>query len=409
MNLTDSVTAAIWTPAGRGAVALVRVSGELSKHFSSSESVFPFQSVNRQDTWKLPLNRITFGHWGSPETTREDVVVCRIAESLIEIHCHGGTAAVSRVMSDLTTAGVIEVPWQAQFRSQTPEPDFESTLQAEMLLQLPHCTTLTTAKFLLAQPKAWQRLRQKLRLDAESQSWAQGRTCVDQILQRIALGRHLCSPFQVVLTGRPNVGKSALMNAIVGFQRSVVFDRPGTTRDAVTSETAIAGWPVQFVDTAGIRDTVDDLELQGIAIAVEHLHQADLILEVIDATQEKVELELTAPEDRLATRQTEFSVRVTSTPVQEAPPRLVVQNKIDLLQEPPRSVSNRSDRVPVSAINHTGIKVLLQRIADILVFEPLSLEEVIPFSSRQVEELNALRTAFDLHDGEQLGALLGNA
>ena len=80
-------------------------------------------------------------------------------------------------------------------------------------------------------------------------------------------GRHLLTPFDVVLAGPANVGKSSLINALVGYNRAIVYDAPGTTRDVITAETAIDGWPVTLSDTAGLRDSDDPLEMAGVQTA----------------------------------------------------------------------------------------------------------------------------------------------
>ena len=105
-------------------------------------------------------------------------------------------------------------------------------------------------------------------------------------------GCHLSEPWQVVILGRPNVGKSSLLNALAGFQRAIVFDEPGTTRDVVSTEIAIDGWPVRLLDTAGIRQGETELERAGIALAREQARSADLRLLVVDASQPLL------PEDR---------------------------------------------------------------------------------------------------------------
>ena len=105
-----------------------------------------------------------------------------------------------------------------------------------------------------------------------------------EMLQFRDLGLHLTTPWRVVLAGAPNVGKSSLMNAIAGYQRAIVSPTPGTTRDVVTVTTAIDGWPVQLADTAGLRETQDELESAGVALADAAIGEADLVIVVSDAS-----------------------------------------------------------------------------------------------------------------------------
>src|SRR5690606_26525433 len=114
---------------------------------------------------------------------------------------------------------------------------------------------------------------------------------------------------QVVLFGRPNVGKSSLMNRLAGFERAIVLDVPGTTRDLVTTEIALDGWPIRLTDTAGLRDRADELELSGIERARSRIASADLRILVLDraAPPQDEELEL---------------LRTSTAP-------LVVANKVD--------------------------------------------------------------------------------
>ena len=111
-----------------------------------------------------------------------------------------------------------------------------------------------------------------------------------QKLQRLTeltpLGRHLVEPWKIVIAGAPNVGKSSLMNALAGYTRSVVSPIPGTTRDAVTTQLAIDGWPVEMTDTAGIRPTLSVLEHQGIQRVHAAVREADLRLWLLDGSAE---------------------------------------------------------------------------------------------------------------------------
>jgi tRNA modification GTPase len=105
---------------------------------------------------------------------------------------------------------------------------------------------------------------------------------LDALLHGANFGVHLTSPWKVVLAGRPNVGKSSLINALLGYTRSIVFDEPGTTRDVVTATTAVDGWPIELSDTAGLRQESGPLETAGIARARDALAEADLAIILID-------------------------------------------------------------------------------------------------------------------------------
>ncbi len=113
------------------------------------------------------------------------------------------------------------------------------------------------------------------------------------LLPRLAalapVGRHLVDPWRVVLAGPPNVGKSSLINALAGFERSVVAAVAGTTRDVVTVRVAFDGWPVELSDTAGLREAGEELEAEGIARTRARLETADLVVWVMDATSEEPE------------------------------------------------------------------------------------------------------------------------
>ncbi|MBI5760093.1 MAG: 50S ribosome-binding GTPase [Planctomycetales bacterium] len=168
------------------------------------------------------------------------------------------------------------------------------------------------------------------------------------------------------MAGRPNVGKSSLINALVGYQRSIVFDEPGTTRDIVTAETALDGWPIQFADTAGLRDTdADDLESAGIELARQQLDDADLRLLVLDISQPR-----TADDERL---------------VAEWPDALVIANKSDLPNA--GQPESTTEHVTVSARTGAGIDKLCEAIAAQLVPEVPLVGTPVPITARQFQLL----------------------
>jgi tRNA modification GTPase len=163
-----------------------------------------------------------------------------------------------------------------------------------------------------------------------------------------------------VIAGRPNVGKSSLVNALVGYQRAIVFDQPGTTRDVVAVSTAIDGWPVELADTAGLRQAGDALEAEGIQLAENEIAAADLVLLVFDASQP------------LQSEDTSL--------LGKWPDALLVLNKSDL----PAAGEHPTGAVQTSALRREGIDTLLKAISRRLVPDPPPPGIAVPFTQRQV-------------------------
>lgn len=357
LSAAPQVTVALLTPPGRGAVATIRVTGDVSQFLWES---IPFQAANGKNLLDQPLGRIVFGHWG--RTAAEDVVVCRTSVDELEIHCHGGVSAAQRIMDDLNATPIPTVDWQTQATVRC------GVLVGDCRWALSQATTLRTAEILLDQEIAWRQFAARTAEFARQLDWDKLRNEIDSALSWAQLGRHLVEPFQVVLTGPPNVGKSALMNALVGYQRAVVFDQPGTTRDVVTAETAFDGWPVRLIDTAGLRDEATGLEAAGIELARQQLTQADLLLRV-------------------------FDVSGSETP-QVDPQSVIVANKVDLVRDQARG--QQSNTVTVSAITGVGIDTLIATIVGRLVPRNPDVGTLVPFNERQRGWLSRLRTAAGL-------------
>lgn len=313
---------------GRSAIAVIAVRGQLA---ALDEPTSLFQSANQSPLVSAPVGAIRFGRWGD---YGEELVVCRTSESSLEITCHGGEAAVTKVLSDVASRG-FEILSRTEL--------CESTHAA----LLPYAKTQRTAEILVHQASGvwneFQRSASETEL-AQANKWAE-------------FGRHLTEPWKVALCGRPNVGKSSLMNAIAGFTRSIVSETAGTTRDLVTLETAIEGWPVRITDTAGVRETQDPIESEGVARTLAAIQMADLVVVLLDGSQPL------QAEDR----------QLLSLPTKR---RLVVLNKSDL----PQKVTQTQNCLEISASTEAGIAELLSAIATTLVPELPRDDMAIPIS-----------------------------
>lgn len=370
----NALTAARITPVGRGAVASVRVIGESNGlNVLVSRLFFP---RNGRRIEHQEIGRIVFGTWGRVDG--EHIVAVRLDKDRIEFHCHGGDAAVSRLLSDLDQSGIQIVDAFQQWSSTT------STIDMECLEATSRATTLRTADILLEQSSgilqsAFDELTTTAKslvgnadkIESESPSLTALIQKIEALLQWAEFGIHLTEPWNVVLTGRPNVGKSSLLNRLLGYDRAIVFDKPGTTRDIVTGETAFDGWPVRLADTAGLRSASHSLEAAGIEKAVERIQSADLCLLLIDVSQPPTS------EDRSL--------------VQRWPESLVIAHKCDCDErwddELPTGV------IKVSSKTGEGIADLQKELVRRLVPNVPFPGTPIPISRRQVDFLRHARDA----------------
>lgn len=359
MNARSETTRVIQlTPPGRAAVAVVLVEGP-------EVTTLVKGLIHRADRTRLtdlPIGCILVGRWGTSEG--EEVVVCRRASNVVEVHCHGGSAAIEVIIARLVEAGCRRIDWRNWIRQSAADP-----IRAAAQIALAEAPTARTAAVLLDQFEgALSNAVRRVISAAAANDWLDVRIQLDSILAQRNLGLHLTTPWRVVIMGRPNVGKSSLLNALVGFERAIVYDLPGTTRDVVTARTAIDGWPILLADTAGVRDTSDDIESAGVERATSAAAQADLVLLVDDALN---------------------GGHVTlSTGV----PMLRVLNKIDLRAELSASERERIDAF-VSATQGIGIAELVAAIGKALVPAPPSRGAAVAFAAKHLAQLEAAREA----------------
>jgi len=364
------------TPPGRGAIATLLVEGPGALAAVQAS----FRSARGRPLESFAPDRLAFGHFG-PEPGEEVVVRIRSNASL-ELHCHGGHAAVAMVERTLVEQGCRPISWQEWARRGSEDP-----IAAAALLALAEARTERTAAIVLDQHQgALRRAIGDIRGLIERQEPALAREQIELLLDRAPLGLHLVEPWRVVVAGPANVGKSSLVNAVLGYCRAIVDPLAGTTRDVVTATTAVAGWPVDLCDTAGLRSTGQPVEQAGIGLTRQSVATADLVLLVFDLTQP-----WSASDQELRER---------------CPNAVVVHNKSDLASGPsgsplPFAGEGPGVRAPgifTSALLKTGIEDVLHAISSRLVPNPPEPGEAVPFTQEQVNSL--LRASQALSAGD---------
>jgi len=350
-RLTPAIPSAIATIAVHGPSA-VEVVARLVKHKHIAGDAFP-------------RGRVRYGLWNASQgdDAAENVVVCRTDSQTIEIHCHGGNAVCQMILEDLVTAGCRSVA-ASDFPMQ-----LDCQFKRDAAIDLQKAVTDRAAAILLDQLNgALSDAIASITHRIQSQAGAAVRSDVEELLRWSDLGLHLVEPWQVVLAGPPNAGKSSLMNAIVGSARAIVHSEPGTTRDWVDALTAIDGWPISLTDTAGLRESFDLIENEGISRARQRIAAADLVIFVVDAT--------------VGWTDTHEQLRAAIGSKRS----LTVWNKIDLLEGmecPPEAISTCANK-------GRGISELLAAIAHKLVPAAPPALAAVPFRLRHVRQLETL-------------------
>jgi tRNA modification GTPase len=354
------------TPPGRGAVATLRIEGPGALEAVQTH----FRSQSGRPLAAYAADRLVVGHFG--HEGGEEIVLRRCGNA-VELHCHGGRAAVAMIEATLIAAGCQSLSWR-DWAALLDKPAVAPSqcapaTAAAALIALADARTERTAAILLDQYQgAFDRAMSQIQQAIDRGDRSTARRQVEELSARVALGRHLVTPWRVVLAGRTNVGKSSLINALAGYDRSIVHATPGTTRDAVTVVTAIDGWPVELCDTAGLGVGGDAIERAGIERARERLAEADLVILVADRS------ETWSKEDQ--------------TLLDRWPDALLVHNKCDL----PPAPGDRPPGLTSSATRGDGIEDLLATLSKRLVPAPPLAGGAVPFTAAQVEMVRRLET-----------------
>lgn len=291
--------ASLVTPLGEGGIGKILVSGWNALGVVGKV----FQGKGIANLTEAASQRLYYGHIEERGQKIDEVIVHVIkqedsftGEDVVEVNCHGGIRVLMRIYECMQSAGAEGAPWNSLL-SQSCEHARIDFVQREALQEIVHARTRLGVKVLLDQYAGALSgvLKQGLEIIEEiGHFFLEGEIChndtcvsfltklVRGLLETASFGMALTMPQVLVILGKPNVGKSTLINAILGEERMLVHHEPGTTRDYVSEFISVDGIPFELVDTAGIREAGDELEALSIDITQEQLRRADKVIAVFD-------------------------------------------------------------------------------------------------------------------------------
>lgn len=418
--MAEKTIAAVATPAGQGALGVIRISGE--KAFDIADKVFfPFSRKPLKD---LKGYSAAYGQVKNGDTVLDDGVALVFraplsftGEDTVEITLHGGSLMLRSVLRLIFEKGASpaepgEFTKRAFLNGKTDLTRAESIMglisaKSDVELRLSRAAHLgKTAekieKIIADLTKADAAISvfsdypdediEGLDKDGFSAMLLNCKTALEEMLRTFEAGKILRDGIETVIVGKPNVGKSTLMNMLSGADRSIVTDVAGTTRDVIEETVKIGDVILRLADTAGIRNTDDAVESIGVELAKKRIDSAQLILAVFDCTEEFTE------DDRLLLE----SVRGRNT--------IIIINKTDLKSKLDPSVFKGFSKVEISAKENTGYNELCSTIAEISGTANLSPDSAVLINERQRDcaskALNSVNEAYcALLDGNTFDAV----
>ncbi|APX64212.1 tRNA uridine-5-carboxymethylaminomethyl(34) synthesis GTPase MnmE [Acinetobacter schindleri] len=378
LNPTTTI-AAIATPPGRGGVGVIRLSGPKSYAIA--------QALTQKELPKARFAGFRQFYDAAGEVMDEGLAICFpnpnsfTGEDVVELQGHGGPVIQNALLARLLELGAT-VAKAGEFSMRAFENGKLDLVQAEAIADLIDATSQAAARSAVRSLQGAfstkvnavleQLIHLRLHVEAaidfpeeEIDFLADGKilnlldgvsSAVTQVQQSARQGQLLREGLQVVIAGKPNAGKSSLLNALAGIERAIVTDIAGTTRDVLHEKITLNGLPITLTDTAGLRETGDIVEKEGIRRAIKEIEQADLLLLVYDLSQ---------GDDPLQLAQEYFAEHIE-------PKRLMlIGNKADLTGAEAIIGDFQGFRhITVSAKQEMGVQALIEAITVHAGFQP---------------------------------------
>jgi tRNA modification GTPase len=399
--LSDPI-AALATPPGRAALALVRLSGngafEVAARVVRGFRADPPRHATLSafiDTEGQPIDRGLYTVFPGPASYT--------GEDMVELTCHGGELAPSRLLAALYAAGARPAA-PGEFTRRAVLNGKLDLVQAEAVGDLIEATAPAQARAALRQLEGG--LSRRLAALRESILEAQAllsyeidfpgeddgpvppariaaeldgvRQQIEHLLGTAPSTDRMRQGALLVLAGRPNAGKSSLLNALLGIERALVTDVPGTTRDTIEAPTDFLGWPVRLADTAGLWEASDHVDRLGVEVSRRYLAAADLVLLCVESGRALGPDELAILEER---------------------PALLVRTKCDLQPD----VAESTGAVTVSVVTGHGLEMLRRAAAERVFGDRIALGDLDPTLTRERHRVALVRAREAL--GESLPQL----
>ena len=407
----DDTIAAIATAPGEGGIGIIRISGP--KSLEVAEEIF--FSMSGKKISEYPARTLIFGNIKDGDKKIDEVLVAYMkgpnsytAEDVVEINCHGGFISVKRIL-ELVLSKDVRLAEAGEFTKRAFLNGRIDLSQAEAVIDVINAKTDKAHE--VAENQLDGSLSNRIRefRDKVTELLAQVEVAIDypeediefiayttleektrelnkdikKLYETSESGKIFREGLKTVIVGKPNVGKSSLLNSILGENRAIVTDIPGTTRDVIEEFVNIKGIPLKIVDTAGIRETDDVVEKIGVEKSMASFDTADLIIMVVDSSSELSE------EDR------EILEKV------QGKETILLLNKTDLPQvideEEVKKYVNEENIIKISALHNEGIEDVHDRIeAMVYKGDIKSSSNVIITNSRHKDALyRAMKSAED--------------